>query len=233
MREKENYKVVKHNSLINAESKFPYTLNQAKLICHLISNIKPNEDDFETKAVSLRELGFVGENSENYTYFKEEFLKLLEMPFQIPGTKWWTNWFSSLSYDNGGIEYRFDPLLKPFLLNLKDNFSSYQLKNILLLKSAYSIKIYELLNQYKVVGKRTIEIKDLRILLNLSRGYKNPNITNLLKEIQEELTTKTDLTFDFKPIKKSREFIAFEFDIKSNNKTKKLFLKNLKNIEPI
>ncbi len=95
------------------------------------------------------------------------------------------------------------------------------------------IKIYELLNQYKVVGKRTIEIKDLRILLNLSRGYKNPNITNLLKEIQEELTTKTDLTFDFKPIKKSREFIAFEFDIKSNNKTKKLFLKNLKNIEPI
>ncbi len=33
----ENYKVVKHNDLVNEKPNEPYTLNQLKLICHLIS----------------------------------------------------------------------------------------------------------------------------------------------------------------------------------------------------
>ena len=84
---KEEYMVVKHNSLINARSDLIYTSNQLKLICHLIAHIKPTDTNFETKEVSLRELGFVGKDSYNYTRFKEEFLQLLTMPFQLPGTK--------------------------------------------------------------------------------------------------------------------------------------------------
>ena len=227
----ENYKVVKHNDLVNEKPDEPYTLNQLKLICHLISHIKPTDTNFETKEVQIKDLNFDSIDSYNYSRFKSEILELLKKPFQIPNDGGYTNWFSYLKYENGLIVYRFDPALKPFLLNLKDNFTSYQLKNILSLKSVYSIKIYEFLNQYKVIGKRTMEIKELRNLLNISKGYRNNDIIKLLENAKEELTTKTDLTFDFKPIKKSREFIAFEFDIKSNNKTRKLSLKNFKNIE--
>ena len=49
------------------------------------------------------------------------------MPFKIPNSKYWVNWFSALAFENGVIEYRFDPALKPFLLNLKENFTSYYL----------------------------------------------------------------------------------------------------------
>ena len=105
MKKEEDYKVVKHNSLVNAKGKYQYSVNQLKLICHLIANIKPNEEDFTTKQVSLKELGFVDENNYNYTYFKDEFVRLLEMPFQIPGTKKWVNWFSCLEYDVGVIIY--------------------------------------------------------------------------------------------------------------------------------
>ena len=82
MKKEEDYKVSKHNSLVNAKSKYQYSVNQLKLICHLIANIKPDEQDFETKYIALKDLGFVGANSENYTYFKEEFVRLLEMPFK-------------------------------------------------------------------------------------------------------------------------------------------------------
>ena len=218
MSEKENYKVVKHNSLINAESKFPYTLNQAKLICHLISNIKPNEDDFETKAVSLRELGFVGENSENYTYFKEEFVRLLEMPFTIPNSKYWVNWFSALAFENGVIEYRFDPALKPFLLNLKENFTSYHLSNVMNLKSNYAILTFELLAQARNQGYRNITIKEYRELLKIPDSYLNADILRLLKKVQKEIKDRTNLQFDFAFKKMGKAFHSINFVVKNNKK---------------
>ena len=45
----EDYKVVKHNFLINAKSKYKYSLNELKLICHLIANILPTDTNLETK----------------------------------------------------------------------------------------------------------------------------------------------------------------------------------------
>ena len=182
---KEEYMVVKHNSLINARSDLIYTSNQLKLICHLIAHIKPTDTNFETKEVSLRELGFVGKDSYNYTRFKEEFLQLLTMPFQLPGTKGWTNWFSYLEYTEGYIKYAFDERLKSFLLNLKDNFTSYQLKNVLLLQSAYNIKLYELLAQYKIIGHRKISLENLRYCLNIPISYQNKDIIRFIENIWE------------------------------------------------
>ena len=37
MKKEEDYKVVKHNSLVNAKGKYQYSVNQLKLICHLIA----------------------------------------------------------------------------------------------------------------------------------------------------------------------------------------------------
>ena len=78
--------------------------------------------------------------------------------------------------------------------------------------------MYELLNQYKVIGKRTIEIEELKTLLNIPDSYKNNDISRLIKSIKKELTSKSDLTFDFEVIKESRQFKSFEFTIKYNKK---------------
>ena len=78
--------------------------------------------------------------------------------------------------------------------------------------------MYELLNFYIVIGKRTIEIEELKTLLNIPDSYKNNDISRLIKSIKKELTSKTDLTFDFEVIKESRQFKSFEFTIKYNKK---------------
>ncbi|MFY9100391.1 replication initiation protein [Aliarcobacter cryaerophilus] len=213
-----NFLVVKHNSLINFKTKTSYTLNQLKLVCYLVSNIKPEDKGFKLKRICIKDLGLSAIDSKNHKKLSGEFLELMCNPFKLPDKKTWVNWFSSFSYEEGIIEYKFDPLLKPFLLQLKDNFATYQLKNILSLKSTYSIRMYELLNQYKVIGKRTIEIEELKTLLNIPDSYKNNDISRLIKSIKKELTSKTDLTFDFDVIKESRQFKSFEFTIKYNKK---------------
>ncbi len=227
-----NFLVVKHNSLINFKTKTSYTLNQLKLVCYLISNIKPEDKGFQLKRICIKDLGLSSIDSKNHKKLSEEFLELMKNPFRLPDDerpkkKTWVNWFSSFSYEEGVIEYKFDPLLKPFLLQLKNNFATYQLKNILSLKSAYSIRMYELLNQYKVIGRRTIEIEELRTLLNIPQTYKSGDLIRLMKSIKKELTSKTDLTFDFEAIKESRQFKSFEFTIQHNKKEKKdLSVKN-------
>lgn len=221
-----NFLVVKHNSLINFKTKTSYTLNQLKLVCYLISNIKPEDKGFQLKRICIKDLGLSSIDSKNHKKLSEEFLELMKNPFRLPDEerpkrKTWVSWFSSFSYEEGVIEYKFDPLLKPFLLQLKNNFATYQLKNILSLKSAYSIRMYELLNQYKVIGRRTIEIEELKLLLNIPDSYRNNDILKLLEKIKKELTSKTDLTFDFEAIKESRQFKSFEFTIQHNKKENK------------
>ena len=214
----EDYKVVKHNSLVNIKGKYQYSVNQLKLVCHLIANIKPDEEDFETKYIALKELGFVGENSENYTYFKEEFVRLLEMPFKIPNSKYWVNWFSALAFENGVIEYRFDPALKPFLLNLKENFTSYHLSNVMNLKSNYAILTFELLAQARNQGYRNITIKEYRELLKIPDSYLNADILRLLKKVQKEIKDRTNLQFDFAFKKMGKAFHSINFVVKNNKK---------------
>ena len=218
MKKEEDYKVSKHNSLVNAKGKYQYSVNQLKLICHLIANIKPNEQDFETKQVSLKELGFVDENNYNYTYFKDEFVRLLEMPFQIPGTKGWTNWFSYLEYDTGVLNYAFDERLKPFLLNLKGNFTSYYLSNVMNLKSNYAILTFELLSQSRDIGYRNITIKEYRELLKIPNSYLNADVLRLLKKVQKEIRERTNLQFNFAMKKMGKPFHSINFVLLNNKK---------------
>lgn len=234
MKKEEDYKVVKHNSLVNARGKYQYSLNQLKLICHLIANIKPNEEDFTTKQIALKDLGFINEKNNHYTYFREEFVKLLEMPFKIPNSKYWVNWFSALAYENGIIEYRFDPALKPYLLELKDNYTSYHLSNVLGLKTNYAILTFELLAQAREQGYRNIKIGDYRELLKIPDSYLNADVFRLIERVQKEIRDRTNLQFNFKFHKMGKAFHSITFTILNNKKVEGVsYVHNKKNKETI
>jgi plasmid replication initiation protein len=140
------------------------------------------------------------------------------MPFKIPNSKYWVNWFSALAFENGVIEYRFDPALKPFLLNLKENFTSYHLSSIINLKSSYAILTYELLSQARNQGYRNITIKEYRELLKIPDSYLNADILRLIKKVQKEIRDRTNLQFDFAFKKMGKAFHSINFVVKNNKK---------------
>lgn len=215
----EDYKVVKHNFLINAKSKYKYTLNELKLISHLIANILPSDTNLETKKISIRELNFIIADSNNYSKIGKELENILTKSFKLPNG-YVVNWFSCLKYENGFIEYSFDTKLKEFLLNINSNFTSYYLTNVLNLKSAYSIRIFELLFQLKDKGYRTIFLNDLRECLGIPISYSNKDIRRLIQNVQKDLQLHTTIQFEFKIVKKGRIFHKVEFIIKNNKKVK-------------
>mgnify|MGYP003496631828 FL=1 len=215
----EDYKVVKHNFLTNAKSTYKYTLNELKLISHLIANILPSDTNLEIKKVSIRELNFIVTDSNNYSKIGKELEKLKIKIIKLPNG-YEVNWFSCLKYENGFIEYSFDTRLKEFLLNINSNFTSYYLTNVLNLKSAYSIRIFELLFQLKDKGYRTIFLNDLRECLGIPISYSNKDIRRLIQNVQKDLQLHTTIQFEFKIVKKGRIFHKVEFIIKNNKKVK-------------
>ena len=61
----------------------------------------------------------------------------------------------------------FNPQILPYLSNLKANFTQYLQSDISDVSGAYTIRFYELICQYRTIGKREVSIQDLRFILNI------------------------------------------------------------------
>ncbi|PGP64805.1 initiator RepB protein [Bacillus cereus] len=221
---KENNIVSKSNTLIEANSRL--NLVEQKMLLCLASNIEPNDRDFKTYTFPIRQfhdlLGLNG--STKYTELSKITKELLSKVIEIRAGEELiqVSWLSSAIYNRnkGTIDMRFDPLLKPFLLELSSKFTSYRLANVVKLKSTYAIRIYELLKQYEDLKERTISLENLRYYLDAMDVY--PNYANfkqrVLKPSQKELNQKTDISFEFEEIKLGRKVQKIRFIIRSQKK---------------
>lgn len=221
---KENNIVSKSNTLIEANSRL--NLVEQKMLLCLASNIEPNDRDFKTYTFPIKQfhdlLGLNG--STKYTELSKITKELLSKVIEIRAGEELiqVSWLSSAIYNRnkGTIDMRFDPLLKPFLLELSSKFTSYRLANVVKLKSTYAIRIYELLKQYEDLKERTISLENLRYYLDAMDVY--PNYANfkqrVLKPSQKELNQKTDISFEFEEIKLGRKVQKIRFIIRAQKK---------------
>ncbi|MBN6469248.1 replication initiation protein, partial [Escherichia coli] len=66
-------------------------------------------------------------------------------------------------------EIVFADSIMPYLTQLQGQFTKIVIKNVSTLKSVYSIRLYELLMQFKVIGDRLISIIDFRSMLGFDK----------------------------------------------------------------
>jgi plasmid replication initiation protein len=173
----------------------------------------------------LKEFGI---NKNNYRQIKQV-AKSMEGYYQVPdhlleeGKKM----RKIAVFDEIEIDYKNEIILninesiKPFTIGLTQNFSSYQLKNVVNLKSKSSLRIYEILNQYKKIGKIKKKIKTLKLMIWGSQD-KYPFFKDFKKNVilkaQKELDEKTDITFTFEEIKLGKKVDEIVFYIKNKSK---------------
>lgn len=241
--------VVKQNDLINIESKYHFSEMELKLINNLVAFVDKDDEDFEDKMINVSDLAIFNKKNQNHNYIKVACEDLMSKPFYIPGTTKLVNWFSMIDYGMDGIiEYRIDKALKKYLLQIKetDRFTSYYLKNILNLKGAYNIRIYELLKQFqpnnnKSSGFRKIKIEDFKRILKIPKSYNVSNLENrILKKAQKDLSENTDIDFTYTFTKRGRKIDLITFTIKLKKQKEEIIkiedengnykIKNLKNV---
>lgn len=120
------------------------------------------------------------------------------------------------------VEITFSDAIMPYLTQLQGQFTKVVVKNVSSLSSAYSIRIYELLQQFIKTGDRTIELDDFRSMLDIKDKYKTFKSLNqlLLKPSIQELNEKSNLTVTVEPIKQSRTVKALRFRFKEDKQIK-------------
>lgn len=211
--------ITKANALI--EASYSLTLNEQRIIlacaAHLDSRKPvPKDNLFVVKADDLTEMFDLDPNSV-YRCMEEAANRLYERDIKrIEGrVRTRMRWVHMAQYckGEGKIKLGFSPEVVPYLTLLHRRFTSYRLAEIRELKSAVSVRIFEMLMQYQHTGVFSITIEDLRERLQL--GDKYPRFANLrqriLDPVAKEVTAKTMLDVSWHPIKEGRTVKRIEF----------------------
>jgi hypothetical protein len=201
---------------------------EKRLILWLVSAIRPGDTDFHSYRVSVRQLAeLLGleKNKNIYAQVAAVTRRLMRRVIEIETLDeqrfLQIHWLSSAEYHlgQGCVDLCFDPKLKPYLLQLKDQFTSIALQYAIQLKSLYAIRLYELLKQYQRLKERTLAVAELRRMLAID-AHKYTLIKDFRRRVidiaQREINAKTDIRFAYAPIKTGRKITHFRFCIAAN-----------------
>ena len=216
--------VFQHNNLI--EAKYSLTLQEKRIILWLTSQIKAEDEDFKEHTLSVREFMELLEltGKANYKELQKITLGLMKKALvikhpdeQITIQVSWLN-YARYEENKGTITLGFSSKMKPFLLCLKKAFTAISMSDLMQFSSIHAIRIYELLKQYERIGERVLDIGEIKRCCGVEGKLKQyiHFKQKLLIIAQREINAKSDIKFDFEPVKHGRKFVAIKFTISKN-----------------
>jgi plasmid replication initiation protein len=106
---------------------------------------------------------------------------------------------------------------KEYIFNIENlGYLKYRLKNIVGLRSRYSYVMYLYLQKNKFRSTWEVSLRELKTILNCSTdSYQAFKVFNdrVLKQSQKEILSKTDIRYEYTPLKNGRTVTAIRFDI--------------------
>ena len=167
----------------------------------------------------------VGDYNYLYSVAKELSKKQFEMNDRFNKRFTIFNFIGSVDYADGILNIDFSPRLLTYLLEVKEKYLKYNIKNIMSLSSKYTIRLYKILKDWLELNKRygnltekIIKVEELREMLEIPKSYQYSSglKKRILEKAKAELAQHTDIIFDYKEIKTGRKVTHLKFTIRKN-----------------
>jgi plasmid replication initiation protein len=191
----------------------------------IISKLRPDNKD--SYSLSIMELSKLTGKKYNAAYLHKATAdmgsRVLEVLTEKSYKQIWM--FQQVEYHlgQGIIEFDLTKHILPYLFDLKDNFTSYELAAALRLTSKYAKRIYPLCSQWKDLGEtKKYDLKDFKKMLGLldDKGNEKMRQINELRGKVLDIAVKqinehTELHVSYKLEKVGRSFKNIIFTVKS------------------
>ena len=224
---------VQHNKLITA--RYSFSVPEQRLILYMISLIHKNDKDFKQYHIRIQDfVDATGTSTENeYRRAQEITRNLQSKVLEIDegnGNLLQIGLLSHARYVKGSgyVEVAFDPLLKPYLLELKANFTALDIRNLFPLQSKYSYRLYAIFKRYLNLGKWSVSLDMLRAILKIPNShyprysnFKQVVLKPVLKEVNQHTNIKCSLIEEKKLGRKVAELV-FKLETQTSKQTKEL-----------
>ena len=216
--------ITKRNDLV--QSSYALSVSETRVILLCLSKIDsskplPLDQEFTITANDFHgELGLDAANA--YRDLRAAVDKLWKREILIdpsdPGSM--VRWISKKAYftSKGSVNIAFSAQLMPYITELRSRFTSYKLRDVAKFKNSYSIRVYELLVQFKNNHERRISVLDFRDMLDLGEKYstikdlKKRIVMPALDDINEHSNVKAELSQE----KQGKEIthLIFKYSVK-------------------
>ena len=213
-----------HNAITTA--RYEYSELQLDIFLYLLSMLRRDKQDGIYEIV-VKELSAMTGKEYKYGYLRKATEEMGSRMFEISTPKSYEQiWmFQRVKYviGEGRIEVRFSDDIKPYLFDLKDNFTSFELYAALRLGSKYAKRIYALCSQWKDKGQtQTFSLNEFKKMLFLLDDKGNEQFERLsdfkryvLDASVKQINQRTDLEIGYTLQKRGRSFNAVTFTVKS------------------
>ena len=148
-----------------------------------------------------------------------------------------SRWVDKIGYidDLGCVELVFASDVIPLITRLEARYTEYDLKQVVGLQSEYAIRLYELIIQWRSLGKTNpISLEELRKKLGLVDEYKRIEAfkRRVLDLGVKQINEHTDITVEYEQHKQGRVITGFTFRFKVKVKSKKAIALNRDSDKP-
>jgi plasmid replication initiation protein len=217
-----SFKVVKANAIIQ-KARFILSAQEQRILLFLISKVKPEDTAFEEKIFDIGEFCKVcgiNYNGKNYRDLKAAIKTLSDKSLWVTredGSETLLRWISTATVDRPGgkLGIKFHEHMMPYILQLSDNFTQYELFYTLGMKSQYSVRLYELLKSYEGLHEWTMTLPELKKRLDAEIYTKFHDFRRKVLEIAaREINEVSDIRVIYEPLKTGRSYTEVKFTIR-------------------
>ena len=192
---------------------------------YIISQIEPWHEEFKLYSFEIKEFCKVcgiEPKGDMYNLIKAQIKDIADKSLWIETENGETlvRWIEKPYIDKkrGRIQMKLDEDMKPYLLQLKEKFTEYELIYTLNFKSKYSIRLYEYLkslhfDKFKEYTKIIPIATFQRLLDSTYKEFKDFH-TRVLKPAQKEINLYSDIIFDYELIKQGRKATEIKISVK-------------------
>lgn len=211
---------------------------EMKLFLFIISKINTTDQNYQLENIIIRshltdlakaiQITARSNISSEINRITKNLQKKILTLYTSDNTKHDIAFFSCVSFRvDGSIDFQIHPLLAPYLLQLKREFTSYRLSYIARLTSKYSIRLYELMCRYKNLGQASFLLSKLRTELSADTVFKQFKEFHrrVIIPAVKEINNKTDLQVSYiTKTSKHNKVEAIIFTIKEKKPSKPKYM---------